>query len=71
MKYGIVNAQGLIENAIVLEEGVEFQPDAGYTLVRIDNVENCGIGWTYINGVFTEPTHEEPVQPTVNGAQTL
>ena len=72
MKYGIVNAQGLIENVIVLEDGAEYQPDAGYTMVRIDNVENCGIGWTYINGVFTEPAQEAPQpQPVVEGAQTL
>lgn len=71
MVYGLVNAQGVIENAILLEEGAQYQPEEGYTMVRIDNVENCGIGWTYIDGVFAEPAPVELVQPTVDGAQTL
>jgi hypothetical protein len=72
--FGLVNPQGLIENAFYWNEGQDYPTEEGYSIVRIDNVENCGIGWTYIDGVFTEPVQEDtaPVeQPISQGAQTL
>jgi hypothetical protein len=72
--FGLVNPQGLIENAFYWHEGDVYPCEEGYSIVRIDNVENCGIGWSYIDGVFVEPVQEEttPVeQPISQGAQTL
>jgi hypothetical protein len=72
--FGLVNPQGLIENAFYWNEGQDHPTEEGYSIVRIDNVENCGIGWTYIDGVFAEPAQEDtaPVeQPISQGAQTL
>jgi hypothetical protein len=62
----------LIENAFYWNEGQEYPCENGYSIVRIDEVENCGIGWTYIDGQFAEPVALEPAeQPTSQGAQTL
>jgi hypothetical protein len=72
--FGLVNPQGLIENAFYWNEGQAYPCEEGYSIVRIDNVENCGIGWTYIDGQFAEPVspESEPAeQPTSQGAQTL
>jgi hypothetical protein len=70
--FGLVNPQGLIENAFYWNEGQDYPTEEGYSIVRIDNVENCGIGWTYIDGVFAEPVQPEPAeQPVSQGAQTL
>ncbi len=71
--FGLVNPQGVIENAFYWHEGDEYPHDEGYSIVRIDNVENCGIGWTYIDGVFNEPVtpEPEPEQSTISGAETL
>jgi hypothetical protein len=72
--FGLVNPQGIIENAFYWNEGKEYPVEQGYSIVRIDNVENCGIGWTYINGIFSEPVPVEIAgiqQPISQGAQTL
>ena len=70
--FGLVSPQGVIENAFYWNDGQEYPCDEGYSIVRIDTVENCGIGWTYIDGVFAEPVAPEAKpQPTVGGAETL
>jgi len=58
--FGLVNPQGLIENAFYWDEVNPYPTPEGYSVVRIDNVENCGIGWSYINGEFIDPFGEEP-----------
>jgi hypothetical protein len=71
--FGLVNPSGVIENAFYWnQDPAEYPVDAGYSIVRIDNVENCGIGWTYINGEFAEPIPlEAQPQPQIGGAETL
>lgn len=59
--FGLVNPQGIIENAFYWHEGDEYPCGEGYSIVRIDNVENCSIGWTYIDGQFIEPPNQNPV----------
>lgn len=71
---------GLIENVLWIDSGTAQTltwPD-GYAIVDIPNEgvagewSMCGIGWSYINGQFVEPPKPpEPVQPTIEGAQTL
>jgi len=58
--FGLVNSDGLIENTFYLNEGDVYPTPEGYSIVRVDNVENCGIGWSYIDGQFIEPL--QPVQ---------
>ena len=74
--FGLVNPQGLIENAFYWNEGQEYPCEEGYSTVRIDNVENCGIGWSYINGEFIDPNPvyldpETTPQPVSQGTETL
>ena len=71
--FGLVDSNGLIVNSFYWSsDPAEYPVDPGFSVVRIDNVENCGIGWSYINGQFSEPVEDGPVrQPTVEGAQTL
>jgi hypothetical protein len=73
--FGLVNPQGVIENAFYWnQDPAEYPVEAGYSIVRIDEVENCGIGWTYIDGEFAEPVvviDLNIAQPISQGAQTL
>jgi hypothetical protein len=59
--FGLVSPQGVIENAFYWnQDPADYPVEVGYSIVRIDEVENCGIGWTYIDGVFAEPVQPEP-----------
>ncbi len=74
--FGLVSPQGLIINAFYLREGDDYPVQDGYSIIRIDNVENCGIGWSYIDGQFIEPEQSpEEIrlieQPISQGAQDL
>jgi len=73
--FGLVNPQGVIENAFYWNQDPSDYPvDVGYSIVRIDEVENCGIGWTYINGEFAEPVEvvdTSTFQPISQGSQDL
>lgn len=76
---------GLIENVLFAEpENIgNLELPTGFATVEIpDGLSGewsaCGIGWSYINGQFIEPAYQlqvtapqDPVQPTVSGAQTL
>lgn len=70
---------GMIENVILIEDTVfpTLSWSEDYSAVEINaNLEGewstCGIGWSYIDGMFVEPPKPpEPEQPTVEGAQTL
>jgi len=54
--FGLVNPEGLIENAFYWnQDPADYPVAAGYSIVRIDNVENCGMGWSYVDGQFIEP----------------
>ena len=71
---------GYIENVLWIEDEVAptlVWPE-GYAIVDIPDPLpecvwlTCGIGWSYIDGQFVEPpAPPEPVQPVVDGAQTL
>ena len=76
-------SDGYIENVIWFDaETSKYTPQEGYGMVDIpgDGVlagewSMCGIGWSYINGRFVEPsgpikTPSED-QPVANGVQTL
>ena len=69
---------GLIENVVWVEDAVAptLTWPEGYAIVDIpDDLSGvwsaCGIGWSYIGGVFIEPPIPIVVQQTVSGVQTL
>lgn len=54
--FALVDPDGLIVNAFYWEaDPASYPVQAGHTLVRIDTVENVGIGWRYLNGEFVAP----------------
>ncbi len=58
--FGLVNSQGVIENAFYWNQNpADYPVEAGYSIVRIDEIENCGIGWSYVDGQFIEPQATE------------
>lgn len=73
---------GYIENVLAIEDDVASTLvwPKGFSVVLIpENTggewSTCGIGWSYIDGKFVEPTKPEVVagegQAIVSGAQTL
>jgi hypothetical protein len=58
--FGLVDSQGLIVNAFYWnQDPADYMTPAGFSIVRIDEIENCGIGWYYIDGQFIEPVQPE------------
>lgn len=53
MRYAVVHEDGSVVNTIELEDGAEWSlPDC----CQIVQSDEAGLGWTYANGVFTEPS---------------
>lgn len=48
----LIDASGNVDNVISYDGVSPYTPPTGMTLVQSDV---AGIGWTYINGVFTNP----------------
>jgi hypothetical protein len=47
MKYALINADGLVVNAIVWDGEVDYTPADGLTVVAIPDGVGAGPGWTY------------------------
>lgn len=52
MNYCLVDESGIVQNTIVYDGISPYTPPSGFTLAQSDI---AGIGWTYANGVFTNP----------------
>ena len=59
MRYIIIDADGLITNAVEWDGVTEWAPPEGYTAVQVD--EDGTIGGTCIDGVYAPPPTPEPV----------
>ena len=59
MRYIIIDADGLITNAIEWDGVTEWAPPEGCTAVQIDDLGT--IGGTCIDGVYAPPPTPEPV----------
>jgi len=61
MKYALVDADGLVVNAIVWDGQTEYTPADGLTLVKVPDGVGAGPGWTYdgINWIAPPPVDDE------------
>lgn len=55
MRYALVNADGLVVNAIVWDGDTGYTPADGLTAVAIPNNVGGGPGWTYDGTHWTAP----------------
>jgi len=54
-RYAIIDSNGVVDNIILWDEAAQWSPPEGMTMVKVEDIQ-CGIGWTYANDVFTDPT---------------
>jgi hypothetical protein len=60
--YAVIEAAtGLVCNVIVVDDESGYVPDDGFIVIQTDV---GGIGWTYADGVFTEPPPPAVAPPT-------
>lgn len=52
MHYCIIDGTGNVINVIIWDGVSAYTPPAGTTLIQSNT---AGIGWTYANGIFTNP----------------
>jgi hypothetical protein len=66
-----------IQNNIVVNVSIwEDEPPNSNQLVDITDIENCGIGWLYVEGQLVEPVMAEPIiepniEPNIEPSQPL
>ena len=58
--YGLVDANGIVQQVIVYDGVSPYTPQEGFSLIAIGG-SGAWTGWTYANGVFTAP----PAPPAV------
>ena len=64
MRYALINADGLVVNAIVWDGQTEYTPADGLTAVAIPDDVGAGPGWTY-NGAdwIAPPPDPDDIEP--------
>lgn len=56
MNYAIIDlVTNIVENVIVWDGESPWSPPAGYYMEPIGN-SGAGIGWSYVNGQFVQPS---------------
>jgi hypothetical protein len=66
--YGVIDATGIIDNRIVLDDPDQWDAPAGHTIVE-ETDDPLAIGGTYIDGVYTPPPSPPPPEPMPPTAQ--
>jgi hypothetical protein len=59
MKYALVDADGLVVNAIVWDGETEYNAPDGLTVVAVPDGQPCGPGWTYDGSDWIAPPPSE------------
>lgn len=67
-RYAVVDAAGLVVNAVVWDGVEPWEPPDGTTAVE-DPADMVGPGWTYAGGEFTPPPEPPPQQMAPMGPQ--
>jgi hypothetical protein len=53
-----------IKDGVIVNTSVwDAETPQGEQFVEITDIENVGIGWSYVNGQFVEPVQPEPEIP--------
>jgi len=63
MRYALVNADGLVVNAIVWDGQTDYTPAEGLTVVAIHDGVRAGPGWTYDGTNWIAPPPEPDIEP--------
>ena len=63
MRYALVNADGLVANAIVWDGQTDYTPADGLTVVAIHDGVRAGPGWTYDGTNWIAPPPEPDIEP--------
>jgi hypothetical protein len=53
MNYLLIDADGLVVNVIVINDGTPFSPPSGHTVEPVS--QGVWIGWQRVNGVWVAP----------------
>jgi hypothetical protein len=59
MRYALVDADGLVVNAIVWDGETDYTPADGLTVVAIPDEISAGLGWTYDGTNWIAPPVED------------
>ena len=59
MRYALVDADGLVVNAIVWDGETKFDPGEGLTVAKIPDGIGAGPGWTYDGTNWIAPPAED------------
>jgi len=63
MRYALVNADGLVVNAIVWDGQTDYTPAYGLTVVAIHDGVRAGPGWTYDGTNWIAQPPEPDIEP--------
>lgn len=69
-RFALVNSQNVVENIVIWDGSTTWTPPKNMQLIDVENVI-CGIGWTYLSGVFVEPVTPEEVPESTTSQPTL
>ena len=58
MRYALINADGLVVNAIVWDGQTEYTAPDGLTLIKVPDGVGAGPGWTYNGTDWIAPPPE-------------
>ena len=59
MRYALINADGLVVNAIVWDGQTDYTPADGLTVVAVPDDVGAGPGWTYDGTNWVAPPVED------------
>lgn len=61
-RHAVIDSEGNVVNVVLWDGASMWRPPEGHTLVEVEETP-CGPGWTYADGVFTEPPPPPAPEP--------
>lgn len=59
MYYALIDSNQIVTSIIVWDGKNDWTAPPGLTAVKLPKRYEVGIGWSYVNGTFVEPTQPE------------